>query len=483
MRIVVIEKLKIVSNTQKLQQYKRIRYSETKRMMNNNNEEYDHGGHVYTQIRRQDIPIVQPDRDPVIISIYIPKGGVGKSTTTFSLCYTLAERGYNVLAVDCDSQRDLSKMMLKGRYSEDTQFGGDYSAYINRPTENGTIPNRTLYQMLQGMSEGPAYELKSAVPEHIYNGQSGFGGSLHLLAGHIDMDCWNAKLSFAELMCHLISSEARSIGGPYHAVMNCARLNSVKADIIIVDLPPVKSSFTRNILMASNYFISPTKADFCSIEALNNLFDRLTIHKGNDATGQNAQNSSWLEYSQTWLTVKTANNLYPYPKTTPKFLGYIVNDYPVRDVQDDKLASNIRMELSTVDKIVWMDRTDFASKAGRLRLIHASLLNGNVIPLTIDDAVYDKLNLTYRCLLSKIKSFHQLQSLSHYCGIQVPFQEEHHHVTSVNRHFKTLDCFAWVILALINGDNPDGRILAPRQDPRGGHCPPTDNANYKLVDF
>lgn len=46
---------------------------------------------------------------PLFLSIQVPKGGPGKTATTHALSYAFAFRCLNVLVVDCDSQRDLTR--------------------------------------------------------------------------------------------------------------------------------------------------------------------------------------------------------------------------------------------------------------------------------------------------------------------------------------------------------------------------------------
>ena len=46
--------------------------------------------------------------DCKVIAILNRKGGVCKTTTTHNLGVALAQRGYRVLLVDCDTQRNLS---------------------------------------------------------------------------------------------------------------------------------------------------------------------------------------------------------------------------------------------------------------------------------------------------------------------------------------------------------------------------------------
>lgn len=46
-----------------------------------------------------------------IIAVINRKGGVGKTTTTLNFGYNLARKGYRILLVDCDSQRNLTKAL------------------------------------------------------------------------------------------------------------------------------------------------------------------------------------------------------------------------------------------------------------------------------------------------------------------------------------------------------------------------------------
>ena len=55
-----------------------------------------------------------------IISIYNRKGGVGKTTTAFALLCYLALLGYMVLALDFDSQANLSRRLLAGKRAKRT---------------------------------------------------------------------------------------------------------------------------------------------------------------------------------------------------------------------------------------------------------------------------------------------------------------------------------------------------------------------------
>jgi len=68
--------------------------------------------------------------EPVLIAVWTHKGGTGKSTTTINLSYELALRGYNVLAIDTDSQSDMTSVLYPGYLEEpDVNF---YSAFLGQ---------------------------------------------------------------------------------------------------------------------------------------------------------------------------------------------------------------------------------------------------------------------------------------------------------------------------------------------------------------
>lgn len=52
-------------------------------------------------------------KKPVIIACWVHKGGTGKTTVLSNIAYELTERGYDVLAVDADSQADLSSVLFE----------------------------------------------------------------------------------------------------------------------------------------------------------------------------------------------------------------------------------------------------------------------------------------------------------------------------------------------------------------------------------
>jgi chromosome partitioning protein len=67
---------------------------------------------------------------PVMIAVWAHKGGMGKSTVVTNLSYELAKKGYNVLAVDTDSQSDMSSVLYPDYIEEpDVSF---YNAFLGQ---------------------------------------------------------------------------------------------------------------------------------------------------------------------------------------------------------------------------------------------------------------------------------------------------------------------------------------------------------------
>jgi len=62
-------------------------------------------------------------KNPIIISIMNRKGGVGKTTITVNLAAALAESGNSVLAIDLDSQSNLTHSLIGDVEEEDLTIG------------------------------------------------------------------------------------------------------------------------------------------------------------------------------------------------------------------------------------------------------------------------------------------------------------------------------------------------------------------------
>lgn len=142
------------------------------------------------QRRKQQQQQLVPPCEPKHIAVYLDKGGVGKTTTSFHLAHMLAHQGKRVLLVDCDPQCNLTQLVLQSEV--EANWEGDYEAYINQPVE-AIAPDtpRTLYDSISVVrSVNP----QPPSPAHSIS----VGERLWLLPGHADFSDFDGFISSAE---------------------------------------------------------------------------------------------------------------------------------------------------------------------------------------------------------------------------------------------------------------------------------------------
>ena len=160
---------------------------------------------------------------PYIIAISNEKGGVAKTTTTYSLGATLAETGKKVLLVDLDPQGNLT--LANGIESGESQYHsseillGELSA--QEAVQSTNTPNLDIIPSSPKIAEAEQY-----LPVHTNYAQK-------------------LKNAFA------------SINPVY--------------DYIILDCPPSMGAITTNALAAADLLVIPTQAEYFSAYALRDM--------------------------------------------------------------------------------------------------------------------------------------------------------------------------------------------------------------------
>lgn len=163
-----------------------------------------------------------------IIAIANQKGGVGKTTTTFSLGVALANKGKRVLLVDADPQGDLTTYM--GWYEQDT------------------LSNTLADLMEQAMSDEPL-EVDKAILKHKEN---------------VDLIPSNLDLSAMEMS--LVNAMSRE-----YTVRNCISQVKDKYDYILIDCMPSLGMITINALACSDSVIIPVQAQYLAAKGMGHL--------------------------------------------------------------------------------------------------------------------------------------------------------------------------------------------------------------------
>lgn len=163
-----------------------------------------------------------------VISIANQKGGVGKTTTTFSMGVALAKLGKKVLLIDADPQGDLTT----------------YMGWHN----NDEIPNT----------------LTSLMEEYISDKETNFN---ELILKHKEgVDVIPSNIELASLEVSLIHEMKRE-----EILKNSIESLKDKYDYILIDCMPSLGMITVNALACSDKVIIPLQSEFLSTKGMGQL--------------------------------------------------------------------------------------------------------------------------------------------------------------------------------------------------------------------
>lgn len=165
-----------------------------------------------------------------IIAIANQKGGVGKTTTAFSLGVALSNNNKRVLVVDADPQANLTTYM--GFYDEDK------------------IPV-TLSTLIERYIDDEEIKPQEAIIHHKEK-----------------IDLIPSDLSLAMTESNLQNAMSRE-----YAMKNCLSSLKDKYDYIIIDCMPSLSMITTNALACSDQVIIPVQSQYLSARGMGNLLN------------------------------------------------------------------------------------------------------------------------------------------------------------------------------------------------------------------
>lgn len=165
---------------------------------------------------------------PLTITVANGKGGVGKTTITRYLPYTLAERGYKTLVIDADPQSNLTKTM-------------GITKQLNAPEEVFTIDK----SMMAAVKDG---DLGEAVLNVMPN--------LDEIPSAIDFKGFPTFLSKQYGVADPTDSNYHEVESQKIRVLRDL-IEPIKPnyDFVFIDTPPTASQYVRNATVASDYVI------------------------------------------------------------------------------------------------------------------------------------------------------------------------------------------------------------------------------------
>lgn len=167
-----------------------------------------------------------------IISIANQKGGVGKTTTSVSLCAALAEKGKKVLAIDADPQGNTTSGF--GIEKENLEY--------------------TLYDLLIDNANIDDIIVKTE-----------FFDNLFLIPTNINLSGAEIELINLHKREYILKNKLDKIKNEY--------------DFIIIDCPPSLSMLTINALSASDSVIVPLQCEYYALEGLTQLIHTINLVK------------------------------------------------------------------------------------------------------------------------------------------------------------------------------------------------------------
>jgi chromosome partitioning protein len=169
----------------------------------------------------------------------IQKGGCGKSTTTGILAYLLKENGYRVLAIDMDSQGNLTELLSEQPSNE---FMG--KSILEAMQENEA--KKYIVPITENLDLLPANNFLATLPRWIYTGKTYQGESIPFKG--------NPSMILDKML-----DDVRE-----------------EYDFIVLDTPPSLSEQTTNALVASDYVVVMYECSNWCYSAIPNFMDSIT---------------------------------------------------------------------------------------------------------------------------------------------------------------------------------------------------------------
>ncbi len=247
-----------------------------------------------------------------IISFFNHKGGVSKTTSVYHLGWMLTNKGKRVLLVDTDSQCNLTL----------TVIGQDnYEEFVTHHPHN---------DIKSGLSA--AFESKPELIKPVECVQVKDNKNLFLLPGSFEITEYEVQLGVSFQLTHSFTTMKNLPGAFSYLIRKTAE--EMEVDIVLIDLNPSLSAINQTLIISSDFFILPTSPDYFSEMAINSIARVLPNWE------------RWAKQARDLFQDAT----YPLPMTTPKFLGYTVNDFTIYDQEPTKAFQEIIKKLDQTVK-------------------------------------------------------------------------------------------------------------------------------------
>lgn len=204
---------------------------------------------------------------PIMISMFNHKGGVGKTTASYHIGERLSALGFKVLLVDCDPQATL-KAYIHPEYSTDFKKAQEAQEKLtkqrlehNRYSELDRIFQESIYSQRPDVTPISRANETYPLPVHDYE-------RLFYLPGSIRISRLEKPIAMALGGLNLVNRYGTMVPD---MLLEIGRVHGF--DFVLVDLNPGISALNQSVIMRSHYLFMPFKPDVGSLEAYNNMVE------------------------------------------------------------------------------------------------------------------------------------------------------------------------------------------------------------------
>jgi chromosome partitioning protein len=193
-----------------------------------------------------------------ILTVYAPKGGVGKTTLASNLACTLALSGLRVLIIDLDFQANLTIS-----YGYDPELTRDEATAAGLPVST-CVDYHFGHLLPQWQQNGETRALADVVKKPF--GENG----PHLIPAEVTLDRMEALFTVDAIMNKKPELAIARWLAEGRSGKN-ASLDLSHYDIIMFDAPPAKNQTTRGALLASDFVVAPVSMEKYSTKSVSYL--------------------------------------------------------------------------------------------------------------------------------------------------------------------------------------------------------------------
>jgi regulatory protein CII len=255
-----------------------------------------------------------------IITLFNNKGGVSKTTTTFNIAWKLAQSGKRILMVDADPQCNLTELVINPLRSDDS---------VHTKVQG----QDNIYSALD-----PVYNARPKQLEPVNCISVNAQDNLFLLPGHPGFAEYENTLSIAHQLSETLGP-VRNVPGSLHRLINLTAAQ-YEIDYVFIDVSPSLGALNQNIVTTSNRLIVPLCPDLFSGQAIDTLSRTLP---------------KWVEWAKRASQLDILKDAdYPFPETSLKFTGYIIQRYKLRNNSPTQAFSEFfdDLKLRINDKLI-----------------------------------------------------------------------------------------------------------------------------------